>query len=219
MDSKGTDFPFPIIELDKVQLSSELSTMAELKILQRSKIEGRNVGLGMQKHTDYPRWAYMQKIVETSKALLDVGVGAGEFVNSIAMAGKVKGIVGVDYKQHSRYTRHSDNYDMVIADISNFKMFEDNQFDTTVCMEVIEHLPDGVMEKGIAELRRVTSGTLYMSVPFEETEPIFRGHHQRYTRERISFLFPDANIELLYSQKAAEQSEGYCPIALITEEI
>ena len=64
MDDKSTDFPFPIIELDKVQFSFELSTMAELKTLQRSKIEGKAVGLGMQKHTDYRRWAYMQKIVE-----------------------------------------------------------------------------------------------------------------------------------------------------------
>ncbi len=219
MDTKGIDFPFPIIDLDKVRFSSELNTMAELKTLQRSKIEGKTVGLGMQKHTDYRRWAYMQKLVESSKSLLDVGVGAGEFVNSLAMAGKVKKIVGVDYKQHSRYTRHSDNYEMVTADISNFKMFKDNQFETTVCMEVIEHLPDGVMEKGIAEVRRVTNGTLYMSVPFEEPEPIFRGHHQRYDRDRIDSLFPNAKIEILYSEKAASQSKGYCPIALITEEV
>jgi len=219
MATDDIDFAFPIIELDKVPFSSELTTMAELKTSQYSKFAGKRVGLGMQKHTDYRRWAYMQKLVEKSDSLLDVGVGAGEFVNAVAMSGAIDRIVGVDVKEHSRYVRHCDNYEMIMADISNFKEFQDNEFSTTVCLEVIEHLPDGVMEKGIEQVRRVTSGTLYMSVPFEEPEPIFRGHYQRYDQDRIESLFPNAEIELMYSRKAATLSKGYCPIALITEKI
>lgn len=48
--------------------------------------------------------------------------------------------------------------------------FRDDQFDVTVCVEVLEHLVDP--QQGLRELARVTSTHLLVSVP---REPIFRG--------------------------------------------
>jgi 2-polyprenyl-3-methyl-5-hydroxy-6-metoxy-1,4-benzoquinol methylase len=48
--------------------------------------------------------------------------------------------------------------------------FRDDEFDLTVCVEVLEHLEDP--RQGLAELARVTSRHLLVSVP---REPIFRG--------------------------------------------
>ena len=48
--------------------------------------------------------------------------------------------------------------------------FRDQEFDLTVCVEVLEHLNDP--EQGLRELARVTSQHLLVSVP---REPIFRG--------------------------------------------
>lgn len=47
--------------------------------------------------------------------------------------------------------------------------FADGQFDVVVAAEVLEHLPDP--ERGLAEMARVASGSLVLSVP---REPIFR---------------------------------------------
>ena len=47
--------------------------------------------------------------------------------------------------------------------------FRDDEFDLTVCVEVLEHLEDP--RQGLAELARVTSRHLLVSVP---REPIFR---------------------------------------------
>jgi len=47
--------------------------------------------------------------------------------------------------------------------------FRDDEFDLTVCVEVLEHLVDP--RQGLSELARVTSGHLLVSVP---REPIFR---------------------------------------------
>ena len=47
--------------------------------------------------------------------------------------------------------------------------FRDGEFDLTVCVEVLEHLVDP--HRGLAELARVTSSHLLVSVP---REPIFR---------------------------------------------
>jgi 2-polyprenyl-3-methyl-5-hydroxy-6-metoxy-1,4-benzoquinol methylase len=59
--------------------------------------------------------------------------------------------------------------------------FAANQFDVVVAAEVLEHLPDP--ERGLAEMARVCSGSLVLSVP---REPIFRGCNLlagRYVRD------------------------------------
>ena len=205
------EFPYPVIELDRVPYTNEITAVTE-RIKQRT-----GKGLGIARHTDYRRWAYVQELISTPDSLLDVGVGAGQFINATAMSGQIPKIVGADIAVHSSFERYVDNYDFVISNITDFSCFEDNEFSATVCMEVVEHLPDGIMEKGIEQLRRVTKEKLYMSVPFEEPEPIYHGHYQRYTQERLEKLFPDAEIALMYSRKAAAVSPGYCPIALIIE--
>jgi SAM-dependent methyltransferase len=59
--------------------------------------------------------------------------------------------------------------------------FADRRFDVVVAAEVLEHLPDP--ERGLAEMARVSSGDLVLSVP---REPIFRGCNLlagRYVRD------------------------------------
>jgi 2-polyprenyl-3-methyl-5-hydroxy-6-metoxy-1,4-benzoquinol methylase len=59
--------------------------------------------------------------------------------------------------------------------------FAAGQFDVVVAAEVLEHLPDP--ERGLAEMARVTSGSLVLSVP---REPIFRSCNLlagRYVRD------------------------------------
>lgn len=59
--------------------------------------------------------------------------------------------------------------------------FADRQFEVVVAAEVLEHLPDPA--RGLAELARVTAGSLVLSVP---REPIFRGCNLlagRYVRD------------------------------------
>jgi len=60
--------------------------------------------------------------------------------------------------------------------------FRDGEFEVVVAAEVLEHLPDP--EQGLAEMARVSSGSLVLSVP---REPIFRGCNLlagRYVRDR-----------------------------------
>lgn len=59
--------------------------------------------------------------------------------------------------------------------------FPDGRFDVVVAAEVLEHLPDPAL--GLAEMARVSSGSLVLSVP---REPIFRGCNLlagRYVRD------------------------------------
>jgi hypothetical protein len=64
-------------------------------------------------------------------------------------------------------------------------------------MEVLEHGPDDVLSPGIAELRRVCRGQLIMSVPFEEVEPLSKGHLRRFEAPDVLERSPEAVFTLL----------------------
>ena len=116
--------------------------------------------------------------------VLDIGCGEGRHaVAAVRDAGEV---VGVDLDPDRLLTARED-YDtyadgtpgtFLRGDALNLP-FVDDGFDTVVCSEVLEHLPDH--EAAIAELRRVCrpGGALAVSVP-------------RYGPERVCWLLSEA---------------------------
>jgi len=148
-------------------------------------------------HTDdWHRVSYVADLLRPGGDSLDVGVGAGQFLNVLARSGKFRSIVGIDKTTYKKYTQLEPNMSTLKGDIANLQ-FEDNSFDVVTCMEVLEHLPDEVFLAGLAELRRVCRGQLIMSVPFCEQEPISRFHVRRFEAPDILELFPDASYTLL----------------------
>ncbi len=99
--------------------------------------------------------------------------------------------------------------------------FPDNSFDLVVCAQVLEHLPEAVLEKGVRELARVARRWVFVSVPYRQrvwnenykcTHCGFIGHcmeHLHYFDEpRLLSLFPGWHsqcLELVGSQR------GYAP--------
>jgi hypothetical protein len=46
--------------------------------------------------------------------------------------------------------------------------FEDNQFDAVLCAEVLEHIPEHLLEKACSEIARVARGTVVIGVPYRQ---------------------------------------------------
>jgi SAM-dependent methyltransferase len=116
--------------------------------------------------------------------VLDIGCGEGR--HAVAAARDAGEVVGVDLDPDRLLTARED-YDtyadgtpgtFLRGDALNLP-FVDDGFDTVVCSEVLEHLPDH--EAAIAELRRVCrpGGALAVSVP-------------RYGPERVCWLLSEA---------------------------
>lgn len=86
--------------------------------------------------------------------VLDIGAGSGALIKKIPNA------VGIDVIP-GRY--------VIEGDIINLK-FDDNFFDTVFCTEVIEHLNNEDIEKGINEIYRVlkSGGNLILTTPYNE---------------------------------------------------
>ncbi len=151
---------------------------------------------GWYRDDDWRRTSFVLDLVQPGKSVLDVGAGAGQFANMLAASGKFQSVTALD---HIRFEKYSEFFPgLTRRDASLVALpFDDDEFDVVTCMEVLEHVPDDVLELGIPELRRVCRGQLVMSVPFEEAEPLSKGHLRRFTTDDVVARFPDAGYTLL----------------------
>jgi SAM-dependent methyltransferase len=99
-------------------------------------------------------------------SLLDAGCGNGLFLRALAAAsgGRFTRIAGADRSAaalaHVAGEKH-------LAPIDALP-FGDREFDVVTCMEVLEHLPVDAFPRGLAELSRVASKYLLVTVPYKQ---------------------------------------------------
>ena len=100
------------------------------------------------------------------KNVLDAGCGGGGFVDYLV--GEGFQATGVDkhdiFLQVSRQRGFKGMF--VQADLAHRLPFADASFDTTICLDVLEHVPDDAVT--IRELARVTRRRLLIAVPQED---------------------------------------------------
>ena len=107
------------------------------------------------------------------QSLLDVGCGEGVLTHQWAQRLGNKRIVGIDLDDpllHAQWAgRQAPNLTYQVMKAENLP-FADGEFDVASAIEVLEHVPDPAHT--VAEMARVASGHLLVSVP---REPLWRG--------------------------------------------
>lgn len=91
-----------------------------------------------------------------------------------------------------------------VGDIMDIPM-ADGSVDLVMACDVLEHLPDPVLKKGIAELMRVSRKYIYLQVPFQEPSLMamalcsrcghvwhINHHKRRYTQQELTALLPES---------------------------
>ncbi len=106
------------------------------------------------------------------QSLLDVGCGEGVLTHRWARRLGERPVVGIDLEdpaiQAEWEGRQAPNLRYRVMKAENLP-FEDGEFDVAAAIEVLEHVPDP--EHTLAEMARVASGHLLVSVP---REPVWR---------------------------------------------
>ncbi|HEX2257958.1 MAG TPA: class I SAM-dependent methyltransferase [Afifellaceae bacterium] len=124
--------------------------------------------------------------------ILEIGAGHGSLLNALACSHAADRIVGIDIRDYNFYCELFPRFQRIMVDAEELT-FDDNEFEVITCMEVIEHLPDGKMERVLGELRRVATKRLIISVPFCEPPPLPKYNSQRFDSERVQQMFPLAS--------------------------
>jgi 2-polyprenyl-3-methyl-5-hydroxy-6-metoxy-1,4-benzoquinol methylase len=106
------------------------------------------------------------------QSLLDVGCGEGVLTHKWAQRLGERRIVGIDLEdpviQKEWESRRAPNLEYRVMKAENLP-FADGEFDVATAIEVLEHVPDPAHT--VAEMARVASGHLLVSVP---REPLWR---------------------------------------------
>jgi len=107
------------------------------------------------------------------RSILDVGCGEGVLTHKWAARIAPGPVVGLDLEdpaiQAEWETRRAENLSYRVMKAENLP-FDDGEFELAAAIEVLEHVPDPAHT--VAEMARVASGHLLVSVP---REPLWRG--------------------------------------------
>ena len=132
--------------------------------------------------------------------VLDIGAGSGALINNIK--NKNYTATGIDLFPRDNEIQK--------GTITNLK-FKDNEFNTIFCTEVIEHLTNNQIDKGLSEIKRVLkkNGHFIVTVPYNESleKNTFTcpkcghkfhkvGHLQSFTKERIEKVFIENGFKI-----------------------
>lgn len=143
-------------------------------------------------------------------SLLDVGCGDGRITNRLGEL--IPKVVGVDASATALRHVAGKTQQGPVDRLD----FPDDAFDLVSCLEVIEHLPDGIFEACLAELQRVTRRYVLISVPLLETLAVKNlpcalcGHRFNQTGHLRRFSKRDLK-ELLHSMQMVDLRECGAP--------
>jgi 2-polyprenyl-3-methyl-5-hydroxy-6-metoxy-1,4-benzoquinol methylase len=181
-----------ITDLATVEADAEVTRTREAYRLKHGEARGP----GIYSSWDWARISFVKRLLPQGGDVLDVGVGSGQFINTLANTGVFHSVTGVDITTHSKFIRLSQSFEMKYVSVENLQL-EPKSFDAVTCMEVLEHVDRTTFEAGLTELRRVCRGTLVLSVPFEEPEPLPSYHKLRFDRADLVRIWPNAKRILL----------------------
>lgn len=152
-------------------------------------------------------------IPQKVESIIDIGCGNGFFLKSLEILNAYK-LFGLEPSKGAIKNNLSS---VLIKNGTIDEMnFLDNEFDLVTCLEVIEHLPYEIYEKGLSELERIAKNYIIISVPYQENrnhvicpycDCHFNGttHLKSFDEKKLEKLFK--NFKLIKLEKTGLSKE------------
>lgn len=121
--------------------------------------------------------------------LIDLGCGDMPFRNLIA--DKISSYESLDFYPRTPDVTH-------VGDIQDMSMIDAESYDTAICLEVLEHVPDPF--QAVREIRRILKpdGILIVSVPHLSRLHDEPHDYYRFTRHGIKYLLEHCGFTVLF---------------------
>lgn len=189
------------VPLDSIALSRSVEKLRrdfDREYLRRFR---RVSGRGLYAEDDWKRISTCYDMLSAdSGSFLDVGVGPGALLNLLTLNPHATKVCGIDIREYSKLVTIAPALDIKIMSVDRMT-FLDDEFDTVICMEVLEHIELPQFRKALEELRRVAKRKLFMTVPLNEPEPLPPYHKLRFTLSDVNAYFPAAEYRLMSRRK------------------
>ena len=134
---------------------------------------------------------------------IDIGSGLGEYINLFAINNESAPIASVDTRDWDKYFDHTGRIQRIYKNI--FDLGDEEVRDVVTCFEVIEHLPPARVAEAVSILRKLARKKLFISVPFLEPLPLYKGHFTRFTETNLLELMPDAQFTVFAKSTTNKQ--------------
>ncbi len=172
---------------------------------------------GVLSPRDFYRFKRVRKYLYGS-SVLDVGCGYGDFLKLINPNHQIGG-TEVNKERVDYCNQVLGQNAIRLANLDERLDFEDNSFDTVVCLEVLEHLEDP--EKALKELVRVARKRVIITIPFNEKIRYvlcvhcarytpYSGHLHSFNKENIRGIIPD-NTRIVRIELICNKALSYLP--------
>ena len=147
---------------------------------------------------------YIEEIIKP-KSLLDIGCGDGYLINNLNYSSN-NNFLGIDLSSRAIKFANafSNGYEFKVEDL-----FKVNQtFQVVSLIEVIEHIPDDMIEKFIDEAKSKVErgGYLIISVP-TTVDPVQPKHYRHYDEELVEKHINPQGFELVEQKRLFKKSK------------
>lgn len=135
---------------------------------------------------------------------LDIGARDGRF--SHLLAGRFETVTALDL---TRPEIEHPRVDCVQGNAANLQ-FADKSFDFVFCAEVLEHIPQELLNSVCSEIERVANGQILVGVPHKQDIRVGRttcyscngrnppwGHVSTFDEDRLARLFPACKVDVI----------------------
>ena len=139
----------------------------------------------------------LEHLPAAAHRVLDAGVGPGVIFNYLNFDRNFTHVEGIDINVNNEFIELTPQQNFYLMDITQLE-YDSKCFDLVICTQVLEHLE--TMEqvtKALAELRRVSSKTLFVTLPFEESLPLQCNHYHRFDMDQVKRIFPHGQYEII----------------------
>lgn len=119
----------------------------------------------------YARLNFLAKKCKKGSRILNIGIGSGYFETLLIKQGFNIYSIDPSKKTVQKISRRLGMHRKAKSAYCHKIPFPDNYFDFVVMTEVLEHIPDELLQKSIGEVRRVLNkkGIFFGTVPYKES--------------------------------------------------